>query len=78
MNSVSGGKAAYDGVLEVWVNGVKMFSRTNMRWRTSTALKVQQVFFNWYHGGMSPPNKVMHYRMTDVVIADRYIGPKKK
>jgi hypothetical protein len=77
MNSVSGSTANRDGVLEQWVNGVKVFSRTNMRWRTTTALKVQMWYLIWYAGGTTPVNATMHFRIADLVVADRYIGPKR-
>lgn len=77
MNTVSGSTANPDGVLEQWVNGVKVFSRTNMRWRTTTALKVQMWYLIWYAGGTTPVNTTMHFRIADLVVADRYIGPKR-
>jgi hypothetical protein len=67
-----------DGVLEQWVNGVKVFSKTNLRWRNTTALKIQQVWFTWYHGGMQGSNVTMNWRMADFVMATRYIGPKRR
>jgi hypothetical protein len=77
MNTVSGGSANHDGALEQWVNGVKVFSRTDMRWRTTTALKIQMWYLIWYAGGTTPVNATMHFRIADLVIADRYIGPKR-
>ena len=77
MNSVSGSTANRDGVLDQWVNGVKVFSRTNMRWRTTTALKVQMWYLIWYAGGTTPVNATMQFRIADLVVADRYIGPKR-
>lgn len=66
-----------DGILEQWVNGVKVFSKTNMRWRSTTALKIQQVWFTWYHGGMQGADVTMNWRMADLVMASQYIGPKR-
>lgn len=78
MNTVpSEGQATADGILECWVNGVKVFSRTNMRWRNTSALKIQQWWCTWYHGGTVGVTSPMHCRQADFVIATSYIGPKR-
>lgn len=43
----------YNGILESWVDGVKLFSKTNFRWRASgvTGLGVNQIMFHTYFGG---------------------------
>lgn len=41
----------YDGLQEVWVNGVKKLSQTNMRWRTTTDLRINQIRFDNYMPG---------------------------
>jgi hypothetical protein len=75
MNSVS--PTVADGILEVWINGVKVYSKTNFRWRTTADLKIQSVYCNMYHGGTTPPNVEMHYQMTNFVVASSYIGPMR-
>jgi hypothetical protein len=77
MNSVVGSPTPADGILEWWVNGVKVYSRSNFRWRSIADLKVQSFWCNWYHGGLNPPNVEMHWRMTNFVVASSYIGPMR-
>lgn len=50
MNTVSNGSANYNGVVQVWINGTRMHSRTNYRFRTN-GNKVDNLFFSTFHGG---------------------------
>jgi hypothetical protein len=76
MNTVSS-PATADGVLEVWVNGVKVFSKSTFRWRDTADLKIQSVYCNMYHGGTSPPDVEMHYQVTGFAVASGYVGPMR-
>jgi len=40
-----------DGLQEVWLNGVKKLSQQNMRWRTTTDLRLNEVRFDNYMPG---------------------------
>jgi len=40
-----------DGLQEVWLNGVKKLSQPNMRWRTTTDVRVNQIRFDNYMPG---------------------------
>jgi hypothetical protein len=40
-----------DGLQEVWLNGVKQLSQQNMRWRTTTDLRLNEVRFDDYMPG---------------------------
>jgi len=42
-----------DGLQEVWLNGVKKLSQQNMRWRTTTDLRLNEVRFDNYMPGGS-------------------------
>ncbi|EGG98175.1 hypothetical protein imdm_426 [gamma proteobacterium IMCC2047] len=41
-----------DGVLRVWLDGREVFEKTDMKFRTSRRLKIEEVWLNIYHGGM--------------------------
>lgn len=71
MNTI-GGK---DGVLRVWVDGMPAFEKTDIRYRTIDALKIENIWMNVYHGGTRPPGRDLHLYIDNVVIARRYIGP---
>ncbi len=67
-----------DGVFEVWVDGVKVYSKTNIRWRKTPDSVIQDApWLNAYHGGRRKPKTTHHYRVANVVVAKRYIGPMK-
>lgn len=85
MNSITGpfdetgnGVAIKDGEYRVWVDGVQAYERTNFRWRRHPEMGIQGFWLNWYHGGMTPAPRNMHFRMDAVVIAHSYIGPRNE
>lgn len=67
-----------DGVLRAWIGGRLVFERTDIRVRTTTDLKIESVWFNVYHGGVTPPPRDMHLYIDNVVIAKKYIGPMRR
>ena len=67
------GKA--DGVLEVWVDGQLVLSRTDLRLRDRQIVRIEEVWMNVFHGGTSPAPSDMHAYIDSVVVARRYIGP---
>ncbi|MBI2269242.1 MAG: T9SS type A sorting domain-containing protein [Bacteroidetes bacterium] len=84
VNSISGpydtlgnGTANFDGVYKVWVDGVLTYERNNFRWRRHPEMGIQGFWLNWYHGGVDPVEVNMNYRMNAVVIARKYIGPRR-
>lgn len=40
-----------DGVLEVWFDGKKVLSRSNIRWRVGEKGRVDSLYFSTFHGG---------------------------
>ncbi len=64
-----------DGILRGWLDGRLVFEKTNLRFRGSTALKIEEVWFNVYHGGGDPAPRDLVLYMDNVVIARDYIGP---
>lgn len=64
-----------DGELKAWVDGRLVFERSNIRFRDTRDLKVENVWFNVYHGGVTKPPHEMSLYIDNVVIARQYIGP---
>ena len=71
LNSVD----ASDGVIKAWIDGKQVFEKSGLRFRTTDRLKIQDVWFNIYHGGteVSPRDQTTY--IDNVVIARDYIGP---
>lgn len=62
----------YDGILEWWVDGVKMVSRTNLRWRTTGQFSVNCLYLSNFHGGGAPaslPTRDSFWRIDDIKVA---------
>lgn len=64
-----------DGVLRAWVDGRLAFEKTDVRFRQTDELKIEQVWMNVYHGGTAPSPYDQHVFIDNVVIAKKYIGP---
>jgi len=85
--------AAADGIVEAWIDGRKVFSKTNFQWRsnppTASALSSTEVvpfanlgtmsmWFNNYYGGLYQfPTTDWHIYYKDIAIGTAYIGPMK-
>jgi hypothetical protein len=67
-----------DGLLEVWVNGRKVISKPNYKIRSSIYAGIQDVpFLNIFWGGQTPPDRVMHFQLGNVVASRAYVGLAK-
>jgi uncharacterized protein YjdB len=55
-----------DGSQTVWINGVKKLDMQNMRWRTTTDLRLNEIRFDNYMGGGSPITE--HVWLDDVTV----------
>jgi len=55
----------YDGSQELWINGVKKISVQNMRWRTTTDLRLNEIRFDDY---MSQGPTTEHLWIDDVTV----------
>jgi hypothetical protein len=64
-----------NGVLQVWVDGQPAFSRTDIRWGDTAALKIESVWMNVFYGGTGVPTHDMTLYIDNLVIARHYIGP---
>ena len=67
-----------DGLLRAWVDGRLAFEKTDIRFRTVATLKIEQVWMNVYHGGTKPSPYDQHLYIDNVVVARKYIGPRRE
>ena len=63
-----------DGVLQVWIDGRMALSREGLRLRDVDALRIEEVWMNFYHGGTEPAPVEMHAYIDSVVVARSYVG----
>jgi len=54
-----------DGLQEVWINGVKKLGQQNMRWRTTTDLRINEIRFDNY---MKTAPQTEHVWVDDVTV----------
>ena len=59
------------------MDGHLALERTDIRYRDVPDLKIEKIWMNVYHGGMTPPAQDIHLFIDNVVIANRYIGPMR-
>lgn len=71
-------EANADGLMETWLNGVLVDRRVDYRWRRHPHIGIRSAGMEWYVGGNGTTNwpAPMHLRVSHVVIARRYIGPR--
>lgn len=67
-----------DGVFRAWIDGRQVVERNDIRFRHVLDLKIESVWIDVYHGGVSPAPKDMTLYIDNVVIARSYIGPVKQ
>ncbi len=64
-----------DGVLQAWVDGQPVFSKTDFRFRDTLAVGIEDAWFDLYVGGQGTAKEDMNVHIAQVVVATRYIGP---
>lgn len=81
-NTISGpfdtdgnGVANPDGVLEFWIDGAKVFERTNMRFFCHPDMGVENGVLSVMTGGKHPAEVPLHYTLNHFATATQYIGP---
>ncbi|KLU06388.1 hypothetical protein RISK_001599 [Rhodopirellula islandica] len=67
-----------DGILRAWVDGQLAFEKTDVRFRLTDELRIEQIWLNLYHGGKTASPHDQHIFLDNVVIAKKYIGPMAK
>jgi len=61
-----------DGLQELWINGVRKISATNLRWRDTTDLRLNEINFYFYMPG---PIQTQRIWIDNVVVSRSWIGP---
>lgn len=64
-----------NGLLEIWVDGVKIYQKADLYLRDTKKLKIEKVWFNFYFGGVAKPLQNFDMYIDNIVIAADYIGP---
>ncbi|HUR68250.1 MAG TPA: hypothetical protein VM370_03320 [Candidatus Thermoplasmatota archaeon] len=66
-----------NGIVRVWYDGVKVYEKTGLKFRTVSTLKLDGVFFSTFYGGndasWSPP-KDEHADFAEFAVSKGYIG----
>lgn len=62
-----------NGVARAWVDGDVVFEKTDIRFRSVEALKIEDVWINMYHGGTWTAKTEQHLYIDDVIIHSEYI-----
>ena len=75
LNTVEGKEGRKDGILRGWVDGRLAIEKTDIRFRHTEALNIEEIWLNVYHGGTAPCPHDQHLYVDNVVVARRYIGP---
>lgn len=66
-----------DGIIRGWVDGRLAFERTNVVFRHTADLKIEEAWMNIYHGGTQHTPRDITMYIDNLVIAKQYIGPMK-
>lgn len=68
-------EGARDGVLRAWVDGQKVFEKTDLRFRDTSDLKAEFIWVDHYYGGNWTAPRDLFIELDNIVIAENYIGP---
>lgn len=79
LNTFTGSTPNPDGLLELWVDGVKVFYANNMRMRGDPIIQIESApLLQIYHGGTGTPTAEINYELSGVVASEVYVGPPKR
>jgi len=74
LNSRNGnGSWNSDGIFEVLLDGVVVFSDTAFKMRADPRAVFQDFFVNIFHGGTVPPKAPIHYRIGGIIVDNKPI-----
>lgn len=75
VNTVAQGIYNSDGVIEVWVDGKSVWSRTNIKMFNSGTPMVNGLLVQSYHGGLKPPKGKITIDHARIAICTSRCGP---
>ncbi len=64
-----------NGILQTWVDGRASYFADNLKFRSTSNLKIERIWLNVYHGGSTPAPQDLDLYIDNVVVAKKYIGP---
>jgi hypothetical protein len=67
-----------DGQMKAWVDGRLVVDHTGFRFARNPAIGLRGLDGNWYFGGRALSTSQQSYKWRDVVIATKYIGPRRE
>jgi len=67
-----------NGVVRAWIDGHRVFEKTDVRFRHVPDIKIEKVWLNVYHGGVLPAPRDMSLYIDNLVVARQYIGPMSR
>lgn len=67
-----------DGEFTAWIDGHRVIDKHAILYRRSPKLRIEEVWFNVYHGGITPAAQEMALYFDNLVVARRYIGPLRR
>lgn len=74
-DTLGNGTGVPDGVLEAWLDGVKVFEKRDVVFTKHPAIGIDEVWLDHYHGGTALPEEEHGFAMAALVVARKYIGP---
>jgi hypothetical protein len=78
LNTFTGATPNPDGITEMWIDGVKVYSDTRRVINDSEQpYYINEFFANIFHGGKTAPLAPFHVEFGGVVVSTKYIGPPK-
>jgi hypothetical protein len=70
------GVARNDGIWRMWLDGALVGERTNLAWHQHPDMGIRGNWQMCYHGGSTPPDHDIYWRLRNFVMAREYIGPR--
>lgn len=66
-----------DGIFTYWIDGVKVYERTDIQWARHPEFSINGAWLQATHGGTAGPYypDILHFRWAKWVVATQYIGP---
>ena len=67
-----------DGEMRAWIDGQLVLEKKGVQFRKTSELKIESLWLNVYHGGLSSAPQDITLYIDNLVIARKYIGPMGK
>jgi len=67
-----------DGEMRFWLDGVMVGERTNLAWRCHPRMGIRGNWQMCYHGGSTPPDHDIWWRLRNFALGTQYIGPVQR